>query len=386
MRRLGDSSVPTLPQVAIRVIELVSNSNSTINQFAEIIRTDQSLTGRLLRMVNSACFAQRRPVTTLERAMVLLGMERLKAVALGFHLSQAAMSDSGAFSSKKLWSQSLYRAWAAFRAAEWVDRNFSGEAFIVGLMGDAGVPMMHSFIGETYSQLVNPIDTPSVQFRTEFTQLEWTHTDVASALCRLWKLPELLAKPICNHHSHALPPVPGDGATVLHAAAVFAGSLILDPNTIPQSCEETFEHAAKLFGKSPEETEALMVQAGADFNASRDLFNRIIDASFNVERIIEMAHEPLGQVAEVLAEDSLEPAKTERSSRFELDGMILEMERAEPNVVRVFIADAEGHRMVTEQIDTRRHDENEIRQRLLLEGADSGIIASIMQRLTQLAA
>src|SRR5262245_65395254 len=83
-KRLGDTSVPTLPQVAVRILELIANPNSTIQKFTEVIKTDQALTGRLLRLSNSAQFAQRQPVTRLERAMVLLGMDRLKAMSLGF--------------------------------------------------------------------------------------------------------------------------------------------------------------------------------------------------------------------------------------------------------------------------------------------------------------
>ena len=83
-RKLGDTSLPTLPEVALRIMDLVAREDATIDQFAEVIQSDQALTGRLLRLANSAHYAQAKPVTTLNRTMVLIGMDRLKAMALGF--------------------------------------------------------------------------------------------------------------------------------------------------------------------------------------------------------------------------------------------------------------------------------------------------------------
>jgi HD-like signal output (HDOD) protein len=74
MGRLGDSSVPTLPEVAVKVVQLVGNPHASLKDFVEVVQNDQALTARLLRTANSALYAQRQPVTQLQRAMVLLGL------------------------------------------------------------------------------------------------------------------------------------------------------------------------------------------------------------------------------------------------------------------------------------------------------------------------
>lgn len=386
VRRLGDTSVPTLPQVAVRVIELVSDPKSSLNQFAEVIRTDQALTGRILRMSNSAFFAQREPVTRIERATVMLGLDRIKAVALGFHLSKIAASDDGEFSTKRMWTQSLFRAWAAFRLAEMYDRTVTGEAFVVGLMADAGLPMMAKLAGESFGKVVNPSDPPAKQYLSEFKSLPFTHVDVIQALCQMWKLPPLLTKAICGHHRPAGAVSKSNKDSILHGVAYFTGSLSLDKagKPTPEGTLATLGH--KLFNKEPAELERIMVLAANDFKASREIFAQILDDKLNVDAILERANEELSESVETLVEESIAAEGGEKASRFDLGDMILEMERCDANRVTVFIADSSGNRIVSEQVNPKSQSREEICQRLLLSTAEPDVVASIFTRLSQLAA
>src|SRR5689334_2751536 len=84
--RLHTVGIESQPEVAARIVELVSDPDAGLRQYADVVRADAALSGRLLRLANSAFFAQREPVTSLDRACVLLGLDRLKAVSLGFQL------------------------------------------------------------------------------------------------------------------------------------------------------------------------------------------------------------------------------------------------------------------------------------------------------------
>jgi len=120
-----------------------------MGDFAEVLKTDQALAARLLRMANSAQFGQRQEVTTIDRAAVLIGLDRLKATALGFHLSMTVSASGAAHRRTYVWTQSLYRACLAFRLAERLDRTVAGEAFIAGLLLDVGVPILPELAGAT---------------------------------------------------------------------------------------------------------------------------------------------------------------------------------------------------------------------------------------------
>ena len=394
-RKLGDSTLPTLPEVALKIMDLVSNERSTIDQFAEVIQSDQALTGRLLRLANSAHYAQRKPVTTLNRTMVLIGMDRLKAMALGFHLSKAAAADESAFGFKRQWTISLFRAWLSLRLAERFDKSISGEAFIVGLMSDAGVPMMLRLAGDDYTDIITPDMPPALRLKTEFAHFEFTHIDVAAVRCRLWRFPTTLAKPICLHHSPARPiqEVDGeyDGPSLLHAIAYFTGSLPLAPENsdLPASIAEAgFAGLADhLFGMTVEEMEETLVESGKDFTATRDMFSHIVDRTMTVESILNKANHYLGDSVEELCEESLENEHLlGRVLRYEAGGLQLEMERAADHLVTVYINDAAGKRLLSEEIDPANQPEGEICQLLLLDEASDEEIQEVFDGLRRLAA
>ncbi|MBL8745977.1 MAG: HDOD domain-containing protein [Phycisphaerae bacterium] len=381
MRRLGDSSVPTLPEVAVKVIQLVGNPNATLKQFVDVVQNDQALTGRLLRSANSAAFAQRQPVTQLQRAMILLGLDRLKAMALGFHLSQAAAKDEGDFSFKKLWTHSIFRAWAAFRLTEYFDRTITGEAFIVGLMLDAGIPMMPKLAGPNYSKAVNHADLPARQYQAELNTFEFTHLDVIAALARMWKLPPLLTKPMLNHHSSPDAMDPKDPESVLRAVAYFVGTLQLEPDDQHAPTGAAIAAAKRLFNLSPEEVKKAFKNAASDFRSTKEMFSHILDESISVEQIL--SHANLEMTESTAATSSTPPAPT---ARFESSGLVLEVEAAGSHKVKVYVADASGNRLLSEEIEPRNRTPDEIRKILMLDTAPKELIDRVCNEMKRMAA
>ena len=381
-RRLGDTSVPTLPQVAVKIIELVSNPDATIAAFAETIRTDQALTGRLLRMANSAYFAQRQPVTKVERAMVLLGLDRLKAIALGFHLTKIASADDDEFGFKRLWTQSLFRGWAALRLAERLNKAVSGEAFIVGLMSDAGISMMPKLVGDTYREIASPSQPPAKHFLAESTNFEFTHVDVAAVLAQMWKLPELLTRPITMHHTApGAPPSPSDDDSVIHAVSYFVGLIPLDPRGGVQESGQVASVGRRLFNLEPADICELFKTAAKDFDACRAIFSHIIDEDLSVDRILDQANKQLGE------DESDAPADAGPVTRLEAGGLVFEIGAPDAEgAVSVVIADQQGVRLVTERIDPTRQSVDEIRRILMLDAAEPGEAGRVLEGITTLAA
>jgi HD-like signal output (HDOD) protein len=386
-KRLGDTSVPTLPQVAVRIIELVSDPNSTIAAFTEAIRTDQALTGRLLRMSNSAAFGQRQPVTKIERAMVLMGLDRIKALTLGFHLSQVATGDSGEFSFQRIWTQSVFRGWLALRLAERFNKSVSGEAFIVALLADCGLPMMPKLIGSAYGNTVRPGDAPAAQYMAEWNALPFTHADVAGALGRMWKLPPMLARPIMNHHSKPGPMNPADGESVLMNIAYFVGMIPLDPAGKAVTNQAIGRQAELMFQITPEELPDLFALAAKDFEGCKAVFAHILDRSLSVDAIMEQASTHLIDKACPHAEaDHAAPAAGKRQLRLTAGPFSLMVEPADAGHVQVRIADAKGAPLLTERVHPGAQSENEIRTLLLLDGATPAEFAEVMRSLRSLAA
>ena len=382
MRRLGDTSVPTLPQVAIKVIELVGDPNSTVKQFAQIIRADQALTGRLLRMANSAHYAQSRKVTNIERAMILMGLDRVKAVALGFHLSKAAAVDVGDFSTSRLWAQSLFRGWLAMRLAEKVNRDVAAESFIVCLMADAGLPMMPSLIGDQYARKIDLAESPAKSHLAEKINFPFTHVDVAVAMARIWNLPEILRVPMEHHHT--VPPAVSlkDNASTLHGIAYFCNLIPLDKNATAQFDERLITLAERLFRISRTDLSEVVEHAGKDMDACRALFGDIVNESISIDYIVEAANRQLGCEGSEQRSD----ADFRKCLSFCAGEFQYQIESADNNSVVVYIADAEGNRILSEQINPTTLTEARIRETLMLENAPSDRADEILKGIHSLAA
>lgn len=383
MRRLGDSSVPTLPEVAVKVIHLVSNPNSTLKHFVDVVQNDQALTGRLLRSANSAAFAQRQPVTQLQRAMVLLGLDRLKAMALGFHLSKAASSDESGFSFKRLWTYSIFRAWTAFRLTEYFDRTITGESFIVGLMLDAGIPMMPKLIGESYQKVVNTEDIPQKQYLCEVNGLEFTHVDVIAALGKMWKLPPMLLKPMMAHHTSPDAMNPKDHGSILQAVAYFVGTMSLEHMDGRTTTPASVAVARRLFSMDEAELKKVLKNAASDFRASKEMFTHVLDDTVSIEKILAQANMELTDSSAVVAVSS---GQAGTAPRFESGGLVFEVERSTASRVRVVVADQQGHRLLSEEIEPEKRTPEEIRKALMLEDASSEMFEKVLSEMRRLAA
>jgi hypothetical protein len=105
--RIKSTKASALARRALLAIDArdMTRAAALVADYAKLIRNDQAVSGRVLRLANSAFFAQRRPVTTIDRACVVLGTDRLKAVALGFHLSRACQTGGDKEYSRKIWGE-----------------------------------------------------------------------------------------------------------------------------------------------------------------------------------------------------------------------------------------------------------------------------------------
>ncbi len=142
------AKLPTNPAVASAIIEHCSNEKSNAADFAKVIRTDAALAIRLLKTANSAHFAQRIQVTTVERAVTVLGLSRVKTAALGFQLlTHVNRLGSVPFDLKTFWQHSLLRGCLGRTVATHVVPERADEAFLIALLQDCGIVMLAQTLG-----------------------------------------------------------------------------------------------------------------------------------------------------------------------------------------------------------------------------------------------
>ncbi len=385
-RRLDGLGIETQPQVAAQILELTSDPNSGLTQYAEVIRTDAALSGRLLRMVNSAFFAQRVPVTTVDRACVLLGIGRLKAVALGFYLSRAAASSASRTISREVWGQSVFRACFATELARRVCPMLASEAFVVGLMLDAGIPLMHKLLGTTFDAIYSRRLPPAKQFRAETELLPYTHVDIVAALVRRWRLPEVLGKPIEWHHVHPSETDSEASSHRLHPVAYFAGVVDLAEDGTLKQDSPMPTLAASVLGMTSDEVGNAARAAAREYRAILSLFDGVADAVSHVDRLAERVHAELVDLVDAEPGRGFEEAGRARTMCFRLGGGPVEIE-AEPNGgTAIYLLDSTGSRLASYQFEPSRETPDSLLKALGLDPDPNDETEGVARFLRDLAA
>ncbi len=265
---LNCPELPSLPAIAARIIELTGDENVSIDELAATIQNDQALTAKVLRTVNSSFYGLREPCTTVPRALVLLGLRPVKALALSFSLVSAIEANADpAFDYMGYWRRSLYTAIAAKAILEHAGRkDEADEAFLGGLLQDIGVLAMYAGIGREYLELIAETDGEHANLgRRELEEYELQHADVGAMLAARWKLPEQLVMPVKFHERPTA--APSSCSRIVRAVAL--GNLVHDSLTLQNAAppmRRAYERAKQWFAMAGDDVDQIIkiTAEGAD--------------------------------------------------------------------------------------------------------------------------
>ncbi|MCE9589919.1 MAG: GGDEF domain-containing protein [Planctomycetes bacterium] len=201
-RVLKSPRLPSLPAIAIEVIDLVQQKDVNIKQIAHTISHDPALSSKILKTVNSSFYGQAHSIATISHALVVLGLNSVKTLALGFSLVPNLRDSGGAgFDHVGFWRRSLYSAVAAKTMAKQIGLVQQEEAFFGGLLQDLGMLAMYQTLPDDYPAILAQIkDQHRNLWQAERAKLDgMDHAMVGAALAESWNLPPLLVKPVLHH-------------------------------------------------------------------------------------------------------------------------------------------------------------------------------------------
>jgi HD-like signal output (HDOD) protein len=202
------SHIATLPEITLKIIELVESPSSTAQDLHKVIANDPALCSRILKVVNSAFYGLPGQIGSINRAIVLLGLNAVKNIAIAASLAKLFRGGSltPEFSAKDLWSHSIATAAACKMIADALKLGLGDEAFLAGLIHDIGIIVeiqydRHRLI-ETIGRItVNPDGVPSRNMMdVEAEVFGANHQDFGQGLCEKWKFPRSFALVTGYHH------------------------------------------------------------------------------------------------------------------------------------------------------------------------------------------
>lgn len=213
-----------LPQVTSQVMRLVDNPNASPRQIGALIERDAGLASKLLKTANSAYYGAPGKIKTVSQAISVMGLSAVRSVVVGQAYQQmtAVRGASKRFDRLAFWQHSLATATAARVLAKLKGYRDPEEAFLAGLLHDAGRLVMDRFLPNELDQAITLSLERVVPLReTEREVLGYTHVEVGDLLAEQWNLPEGMREPIRRHHEDvSLDECPL--GCIIHAANVLA--------------------------------------------------------------------------------------------------------------------------------------------------------------------
>jgi HD-like signal output (HDOD) protein/signal transduction histidine kinase len=201
--RLQDSrNLPSLPQVLLQVIALDEQEDLDIKKLVRIIAQDPAISAKALRLVNSAYFNMEGKFSSLERAVLYLGADTIKNIAITASVHQVfnGMKKSGSFSMDHFWWNSFACAIFSRRIAQQTKYLNIEEAYVAGLLHNLGkLLLLTNFPKEYNATLCSPSNQSDVCDK-ERQQIGVTHCEAGAWLIKHWKLNSFMADAVLYHH------------------------------------------------------------------------------------------------------------------------------------------------------------------------------------------
>lgn len=272
---LGCPTLPSLPTVAVEILELTGDANVPIRRIAETVQRDQALAGKVLKTVNSSFYGLSKPCGSIERAMAFLGMNTVKSLVLGFSLVDAlGVDDAHGFDLMEHWRRAIVGAVAAREVALATRTADSDEAFTAGLFQDVGVLACFVALGGRYGEVVGGFGHGSWCAR-ERDQLGFTHAQAGRELARKWKLPEAIQDAVGYHHAPDAAPERSQDLARAVALGAMVGSVLCHDAPLPTMRQIDIRSQA-WFGKRAPEAGELLDRASEDARTIAEMFSQDI--------------------------------------------------------------------------------------------------------------
>ena len=194
--------LPTLPSIAMRLLQAVRNKETGLKEIGEILATDPTLSAEVLKAVNSHYYGLSNKITSVPHAVNLLGGQTVKSLALSFSLVKNLRSnESNGFDYVNFWKTSLIGAVSAKILTKKILPTFAEDAFFLGLIHNIGILAMNQCMPEQYQLVINETKDSSFSYSdAENRVFGVNHMQLGEYLAKSWGLPESFTMPILHHH------------------------------------------------------------------------------------------------------------------------------------------------------------------------------------------
>ena len=220
-RRLADelTRLPAQPLTAMRIMRLDDGTDTSVGELGRIVEADPILSARVIRLANAPYYGFSGRIASASRAVVLLGFDTVRALALG--AAASLMDGEAALGPDGLWTHNV----ASAASSAVIARHLGSpphDAFSAGLLKDVGVALLHRRDPKQYEQILSQsgrhIDELS---RAETRAFDVTHAAAGAMALQQWGFPQAFVHAVASHHQ-PIDRVVGTLARIVHAGQALA--------------------------------------------------------------------------------------------------------------------------------------------------------------------
>ena len=285
-----------MPAIAIEIVQLVQQQDVNIKQIANTIQHDPALSTKILKTVNSSFYGQAHPISSISHALVILGLNAVKTLALGFSLVNNLHGEGGeGFDHGRYWQRCVYSAVASRLLAQKLGLVQQEEAFLGGLLQDLGLLAMNQTLGQQYLAVLAQAGPQHRNLaKVEREMLGVDHAEMGAILAESWRLPPLLINPIRYHEDQE--GAPEELLPLIHCVAVGGDAADVFSSEAPgEPLDAYYRKTETCFSMARDSSEPLLKSIHAATQEMRRLFDLPEELS-TADDIIASAHEALMQI------------------------------------------------------------------------------------------
>ena len=192
-----DLELPVLSDTAMQILAMADEEECDARSLAEVLQRDQALASHVLRVSNSAAYAPKEPIVSLQQAISRMGFPTVREIAISVAVRGKVFDVPGhRVRVRELWMHSA-AAGVFCREASRQMRNNVEAGFLCGLLHDVGKPMVAQVLSdEARKHTDRPIPSPILE-----AAMDSFHVELGSRMVRHWKLPDWVVVAIENHHN-----------------------------------------------------------------------------------------------------------------------------------------------------------------------------------------
>ncbi|MEL6740084.1 MAG: HDOD domain-containing protein [Planctomycetota bacterium] len=307
---LSSGTLPSLPAIATRVLELVGDENVKMDELAETVEKDPALAGKILRTVNSSFYGLRQPCSSIRKALVMLGLGPVKTLVLGFSLVTSVEGGlDEPFDYMAFWRRSLFGAVGAKAVADHLRLECADQAFLGGLFQDIGVVASYKALGQRYIDVLALARGDHAQLiKHELEQLEIGHPQVGALLAQKWRLPEELILPVKYHERPSA--APGSQVEVVRLVAL--GNTIhdaLSSEDATSAMRRYYTRAKEWFRIENADADEIFKRAADLTGEMKGLFNIDTGQAVDADAVLTQANKRMFEIAKSEPRESFSAAQ-----------------------------------------------------------------------------